>query len=201
MAQQQVTGLDPRVAFSMDAIVGTGFSPRDAVTEAYHEVTGVAPAKAPEGEPHSLFPAAGIGAVIYFLQQLQPWLSTAADLAQLGTLGLLILQKLREKLGSERRAAVFSKEMVEGMCLRTLEERAGTEIREVSFSSHAFDRYSGEPVAREYRMNGTAIYLIWIRAGSDRTTHLFLVDAWGKAWGEWDTRGVSQSEGPGSRTT
>lgn len=29
-------------------------------------------------------------------------------------------------------------------------------------------------------MNGTAIYLIWIRVETNGDTHLFLVDAWGK---------------------
>ena len=162
--------------------------------QAYQEVTGIAPAKTPEGEPHSLYPAAGAGAVIYLLQQLQPWLSTAADLAQLGSLGLLILLKVREKLGSGRHAVVFSKEIVEAMCLRRLEERLGTELGKVSLRSHAFDRYAGEPVAPQYRMNGTAIYLVWIRAETIRHTHLFLVDSWGNVWGEWDAWGVSHSE-------
>lgn len=120
--EEQFTGLDPQVVFSLDAIiaaegrremdegplVGTEFklNPGDVIVEAYRVVTGMAPEKAPEGQAHSLYPAAGAGAVIYFLQQLRPWLSTAADLAQLGALGLLILQKVREKLGADRRAVL-----------------------------------------------------------------------------------------------
>jgi len=213
---EQATRLDPKVAFSLDAIIAaevdigadeaplvdTEFgleaefklNPGEVIAEAYREVTGIALVQIPEGGPHSFYPAAGAGAVIYLLQQLQPWLSTAADLAQLGSLGLLILEKVREKLGSDRQAVVFSREIVEAMCLRRLEEWLGTELGKVSVRSHAFHRYAGEPVAPQYRMNGTAIYLIWISAETIGHTYIFLVDSRGKVWGEWDTWGVSHLE-------
>jgi hypothetical protein len=205
--EEQANGLDPQVAFSLDAIIAAEaeremdevpfvdtevqlkaefkLHPGDVIVDAYREVTGVEPAKAPAGKPHSLFPAAGAGSVIYFLEQLRPWLSTVADLAQLGALGVLILQKVREKLESDRRAVVFSQEIVEGMCLRRLEEGLGTELGKALLRAHAFDRRSGEPVAPQYRMSGTGIYLVWIRIEGSSDIHLFLVDAWGKVWGEW----------------
>lgn len=195
--REETPELSPRIVFAMEAILeamGREKDDRafqdlgellsmDIIAESFRDVTGVAPPTPPEGQLHSLFPAAGMGDLIFFLERLQPWLGTAADLAQLGALALLIVDKLRERTGRDKRVAAFSRDILEGMCLRRLDERLGLDLSRLSVRSQGLSRFSGEPIPPEDPPYGVEIHLVWI--STEKDTHLFLIDCWGKIWGEW----------------
>ena len=192
---EEISEVHPRVAFFLDelyAVMAEAMGHEvsleearrltsDVLSESIQEMTGSSLPAPLVPQPHDRFPAAGSGGLLYLVEQARSWLGTAADLAQLGALGLSIADRLRDRLGRESRVALFSREIAEGICVEALHERFGLDLAGVSSCSHAFSRWSGGTISGQ-APTGEEIYLVWV--GTDKDAHLFLIDSRGEIWSE-----------------
>jgi len=187
--------LQPRVVFDINAIIALSSGLDDPsgqekaeqlcqelVVEAYRELSGPDSVLRLRPQWYHLGTAAEAPDLMFLLEQLRPWLGTTADLIALGGLAVIVIKKLRERLGDDSRRVVFSGEIVEGICLRRLQERVSLDVAEVSVHSEGFESYwskgrdAGEPT-------GSEVYLVWVWAGED--TYQLLADSNGRIWGEY----------------
>jgi len=187
--------LTPRVVFDIatmswdlegDSIVAVRTRGEDLseriMSDALVQVLGLAPTVSLKPTTYRLGRTAGAYDLMYSLDEVRGWSRTVDDLLELGGLGEFIVRRLSAELGERRRYGVFSQEILEGICLRTLQQGLGMDVPEAYVHSEGFETWYHKG-SRAENLTGYQVYLVWvnINAGS----YQFLVDCNGTVWRQY----------------
>lgn len=152
------------------------------ISDALVQVLGLSPSVSLNAIYYRLGRTTGAHDLMYSLEEVRSWSSAIDDLAELGGLGEFIVRRLSAEVGERHHYAVFSHEILEGICLRRLQQGLGTVARDASVHSEGFETWYDKG-SRAENLTGHQVYLVWanINAGS----YQFLVDCNGTVWGQY----------------
>jgi len=185
----------PRVFFTTDAIIGHQWgwevNAGDARVEKLSAEILEQAWRTAAGSPlpcrlaaSRYYVGAGAGSpdLFYLLDQIRPWLGTVADLIALGILGKAIVDTVRQRLGHDREFVYFSREVLEAICVLTVQEGHSGDLAEAAVNSDGFQTrfVKGEPAddPREGQ-----VYLVWVSTSDG--TYQFLMDSSGRIWAQY----------------
>lgn len=192
---QEPPELHPRVFFNTNTIVGHLWGwqvdggdrrvealSQEILTEAWRLVTEEPPQCTLAAARYHVGAGAEFPDLFYLLDQLRPWLGTAADLITLGAVAKVIIQEVQARLGERGEFVYFSRDILEAICVNAVEERHSGDVQSLSVRSEGFETWfgKGNPVEDP---TGEQVYLVWVSANGHM--YQFLIDSSGKVWAEY----------------
>lgn len=166
---------------------------RRVISDSLEQVMQVMPTVSLNASYCRLGRNAGPHDLMYSLEEVRRWCGTAADLVELGSFGQFIVRRLSAEVGEQKRYAVFSQEILEGMCLCTLQEDFGIDVRDARVDSEGFETWYGKG-SRAEGLTHFQVYLVW--ANVNEGSYQFLIDCNGSIWRQYwvnhETGGVER---------
>lgn len=152
-------------------------SSAQVVREALEETLGDSVPITLTGQPYR--GGAGLPDLIYLLDQIRPWLGTAADLIALGLIAKAIVEKAAAKFGGRGEYVYFSQRLIEAMCVHSLHERAALNADDLLVRSEGFQMWRTRG-SRADAPGRDQIYLVWVSTGGQ--SFQLLIDSSGSVW-------------------